>query len=181
MSPDIAEASAFIERLAGSVDAPMTFQTFYDRKDRKRAELARVHHGTLDEYAEHLIALQQEGAGVFVMVNEGDGIIRPGRKTCRTNDNVTQVRALFVDLDGAPLEPVINAAIPPSHIVSSSPNRYHAYWKAVDCKLDEFRHAQMLLATHFGGDTSVKDLARVMRLPGFFHLKAEPYQVRVVR
>lgn len=181
MSPDISEASDFIERLVGSADATLTFQTFDDDKNRKRRNLAQVHHGTLDEHADRLIALQQEGAGVFVMVNEGDGIIRPGRKTCRTNNSVIRVRALFVDLDGAPLAPVEAAPIPPNIIVSSSPGRYHAYWRAVDCKLDEFRGAQTLLATHFGGDTSVKDLARVMRLPGFFHLKAKPYLVRVAQ
>ncbi|MEQ9465596.1 MAG: DNA-primase RepB domain-containing protein [Haliea sp.] len=181
MSPDIAEASAFIERLAGSVDAPMTFQTFYDRKDRKRAELARVHHGTLDEYAEHLIALQQEGAGVFVMVNEGDGKVYDGNKSCRTAKNVSRVRALFVDLDGSPLGPVTDCHVLPDLVVVSSPSRYHAYWLNVKCPLSDFSTAQKSLAARFDGDSTVHDLPRVMRLPGFWHQKGEPFMTRIHR
>jgi hypothetical protein len=43
--------------------------------------------------------LNREGAGVFVTVNETD-------LKGRTAKNITSVRAVFVDLDGAPLEPV---------------------------------------------------------------------------
>ena len=181
MSPDLSEASDFIERLAGSGDAPMTFQTFDDDKNRKRRNLAQVHHGTLDEHADRLTALQQEGAGVFVMVNEGDGIVHDGNKTCRTAKNVSRVRALFVDLDGSPLGPVTDCPVPPDLAVVSSPSRYHAYWLNVKCPLSDFSTAQKSLAARFDGDPTVHDLPRVMRLPGFWHQKGEPFMTRIHR
>ena len=85
-----------------------------------------------------------------------------------------KVRALFVDFDGAPLEPVLQCGMPPQIAVDSSPGRYHAYWLVSDCPLQDFTRIQVALAEKFGGDPSVKDLPRVMRLPGFCHRKAEP-------
>ena len=39
---------------------------------------------------------------------------------------------------------------------------------------------QKVLAEHYGTDPSVHDLPRVMRLPGFYHRKAEPVQVKLL-
>ena len=149
-----------------------TFQTF-DDSPRKSASLSRILHGTFREHAATLAALNEKGAGVFIMVNAGDG---RGRKAC----NVRQVRALFVDLDGSPLAPVQAAALPPHCIVESSPGRWHAYWRVMDCPLDRFTPMQQALAALFDGDRKVCDLSRVMRLPGFEHRKGEPFTTRLV-
>lgn len=45
--------------------------------------------------------------------------------------------------------------------------------------LDAFKPAQRALAGKFQGDTSVCDLPRVMRLPGFVHRKGEPFVTRI--
>ena len=60
-------------------------------------------------------------------------------------------------------------------VVSSSPDRWHAYWLISDCPLETFGPTQQRLAAMFNGDPSVSDLPRVMRLPGFYHLKGEPF------
>ncbi|MBK7742771.1 MAG: hypothetical protein IPI40_03355 [Betaproteobacteria bacterium] len=111
----------------------------------------------------------------FVMVNAGDGEVKPGSNTCRTAANVVQVRALFVDLDGPPITPVLTSSLPPDWVVQSSPDRWHAYWKVQDCALGAFTAAQSALAIKFGGDPAVKDLPRVMRVPGFVHRKVTPF------
>ena len=149
-----------------------TFQTFDDSGAKNRS-LSRVLHGTLAEHAIQLARLNAQRAGVFVMVNEGDEL---GRKAA----NVRCVRALFVDLDGAPLDPVKAAPLPAHCVVESSPGRWHAYWRVADCPLAEFKPLQKALAHHFGGDRSVSDLCRVMRLPGFDHCKGDPRGVRIV-
>lgn len=156
-----------------------TFQTFNDDKARQEPRLARVFHGTLDEHATDLEKLQQQGAGVFVMVNEGDGIIHAGNKTCRTKSNVTHVRALWADLDGSPLQPVIDA-FHPDIIVESSPKRWHAYWLTNDCPLEAFPMRQKQIAAKFNADPKVCDLPRVMRLPGFFHQKDTPFMTHMI-
>lgn len=142
----------------------VTFQTFDDDPKRKEPRLQGHRTATLAEDRARLAALNVNGAGIFWMVNAGDG---KGRKT----DNVQRVRALFVDLDGAPLEPVQSAPLPPHAIVESSPGRWHAYWRIVDCPLGNFRTLQKALAARFNGDATVCDLPRVLRLPGFLHQK----------
>lgn len=169
-SIDIAEAQRFLTLLAE--DEPLTFQTFGDRD--KSPALSRILHGTLEQSAGELGRLNTRGGGVFVMVNAGDG---RGRKA----ENVTRVRACFVDLDGAPIGPVYDAGVEPHLIVESSEGRFHAYWLLHDCALARFASVQSALAARFGGDPSVKDLPRVMRIPGYWHLKEKPFRTRIVQ
>ena len=175
VSASIRPEPAAARQLLGALVAPgdtVTFQTFGERdKDRS---LARVLHGTLDDVFPELSRLNGAGAGVFFMVNQGDGEGRAAR-------NVTAIRALFVDLDGAPLEPVQTCALAPHIIVESSPGRFHAYWRIADCDLNEFSIYQKVLAARFNGDTAVHDLPRVMRLPGFLHQKREPFVTRILQ
>ena len=144
------------------------------------AILNNVYHGTFEELKAKLGAANNFGAGIFLMVNEGDGLRHNGAKTCRTAASVKKVRALFVDLDGAPLEPALNYKIAPSMIISTSPNRYHAYWLVDNCPLQEFKQHQQALAKQLNGDPSVCDLPRVMRVPGFYHMKREPILVKII-
>lgn len=165
------EMAAQFLRLLDDGDV-FTFQTFPDGDGRS---WPRVLHGTLAEHAGQLAALNEQGAGTFVMVNAGDGVVRPGSKSCRTAANVVRVRALFVDLDGSPIEPALSSAMPPDWVVQSSRGRWHAYWRIDDCPLEDFWPAQAALAARFHGDPNVKDLPRVMRVPGFMHRKRTPF------
>jgi len=175
--PDLDEAHRFLNILAP--DEAITFQTFDDSKGRSSKHLARVFHGTLEQHQGALIELNTQGAGIFLMVNNGDGKVHAGKRTCRTNASVIAVRALFVDLDGAPLEPVLKAGPTPSIVVDSSPGRWHVYWTVTGCPLNAFEKHQRALARKFKSDGTIVDLARVMRLPGFLHRKAEPFLTRM--
>lgn len=177
LKPNLQAAQAFLTMLDRT--GIFTFQTIHDNKDRKNSSLNRVFHGKLDQHAETLVRLQQKGAGIFVMVNKGDGIAHEGKSTCRTASSVIAIRALFADLDGAPLQPVLDA-LQPDIVVETSPGRWHCYWLVDDCPLEEFTPRQKQLAAKFNGDPVVIDLPRVMRLPGFFHLKAKPFMTRVI-
>jgi len=179
LEPDLATARQFLDLLDPS--GQYTFQTIADRKGASDGwRLNRVLHGSFDEHADALVSLNILGAGIFVMVNEGDGVTRPGNKTCRAIKNVIRVRSAFVDLDGSPVDPVIEAKVQPSIVVESSPNRWHAYWRLDDCPLGQFKAMQLALAERFGGDPAVNDLCRVMRLPGFIHQKQDPFMTRIV-
>jgi DNA primase RepB-like protein len=166
---DRAMASHFLTLLAEG--EAVTFQTFDDARERKDPKLARIFHGAFEEYADALIELNRQGAGVFIMVNRGDG---KGRKA----GNVVGVRALFIDLDGTPLP----AAWPlePHVIIESSPGRWHAYWAVKDCPFEQFTPHQKALVAKYGSDPAACDLPRVMRLPGFLHRKEEPFMTRTV-
>lgn len=165
-SPERAEAERFIKALTGSADSPITFQTFAEGQGRGAAQIV---HGTLEEKWSELVALNEQGHGIFVMINEGDFA---GRSAV----NVTGLRAVFIDDDGGQS---LSFTLPPS-IVSRSAHGIHAYWRIIQGEsLSRFTPAQKALASHFSTDQSVHDLPRVMRCPGFLHRKSEPFLVRV--
>lgn len=168
---DSAMSARFLSALTR--DTEFSFRTLPDGKGR-RGRLIRELHGTFPKVARQLEGLNRQGAGVFVMVNRGD---HGGLKAT----NVISVRALWVDLDGAPVEPVLACQLPPRIVVESSPGRWHCYWPVADLPLGQFSSAQKALAAAFGGDPSVSNVNRVMRLPGFLHCKAEPRLSRLER
>jgi hypothetical protein len=171
LRPNLAEAQRFIAHMSGSADALITLQTFDDSKG-ERGHLARILHGTIDQHVEELSRLQREGAGVYWMVNIGDG-------NGRCEENVTAVRCLFADLDGTPLEPIVNA-LKPHAIIESSPGRWHVYYLVADCPKHRFKSLQSAIARRFGSDPSVCDLPRVMRMPGFSHMKGDPFISQII-
>ncbi len=170
---NLKEAEKFLNALAG--DGPVTFQTFDDKgKDKS---LIRIMHGTFGECSKELTDLNRRGAGIYVMVNEGDG---KGRKEV----NVVAVRALLLDLDGSPLEPVLEWTVKAHIITETSPGRYQCFWVVKDFPLDKalLSTVQEAIRTKFGGDPKVtKDLNRVMRVPGLFHNKKEPYLSKLLQ
>ena len=103
-----------------------------------------------------MVELQRCGAGVFVTLNETDGL---GRST----ENITRVRCYAADLDEAPLENVERLELHPTVIIELSPGRYWALYLVEDAPLDaeHFRRTQLGLAKLMGGDLSVCDLPRV--------------------
>lgn len=169
---DFATAARFLQAL--DPEGIFTFQTFGDSlKGQEGQGLVRTFHGTFAEHKAELARLNEAGAGIFVTVNKTDG---QGRK----KENIVGIRAVFLDLDGAPLPE--EWAIEPHLIVETSPDRFHAYWLVSEgFPLDQFEGVQKAIAARFNGDPSVHDLPRVMRLPGFIHQKKEPFQSRVVR
>ena len=146
---------------------PVTWQTFDDQG--VDPSLARHFTGTVGTCWRRLRALNQRGAGVFAMVNEGDGRGRATR-------NVRRVRALFIDVDSAVRPP--SAHLQPSMVVSSG-RGWHVYWAVTDCPLDRFKPLQKRLALRYGSDGAVNDLPRVMRAAGFDHCKAAPKRVKL--
>ena len=160
-------ARRFLDRLGW----PNTFQTFDDAS--KGRPLARVlHSARFDDVAGELQRLNDAGAGIFVCVNATDGKGRGAK-------NITRVRALFVDSDGTPSPPGWHRC-PDIFVYRDAPGcltYWHAYWLVGNVPLDRFTESQTRLAKHYRTDPAVKDLPRVMRIPGFIHRKAEPQEV----
>jgi len=157
-----------------------TFQTFDDNKKRREQSKKRnrpdphahVRHGALSKHADELQWLNADRVGIYVTVNETDG---RGRK----EENVTRVRAVFIDLDTPGPLPVFH--VKPHIIVESSPQKWHAYWLTDEITLEEFSDVQKRLFEFYHSDPSVHDLSRVMRLPGFLHGKeATPFRSRLL-
>jgi putative DNA primase/helicase len=175
--PDREEAERFLAALDPSANR-FTFQTFDDNADRKSLKLAHIFHGSIDQHWDTLCALNDQGAGIYVTVNETDG-------KGRTRANIVRVRSLFVDLDkGEPLPEKFH--VEPHIVVESSRSKWHVYWLVRDCPLDAFTALQERLIRAYGSDGKPKDLPRVLRLPGFVHQKIKngvrsmPFRSRLV-
>ena len=147
-----------------------TFQTFDDKIRNKK--LIKQLHGTIEEHFDELAELNSKGAGVYFTVNKTD--------LCgRSRKNITDVRAVFIDLDGTPLPTKFDVI--PNIVVNTSRNKFHCYWIVKDMPLESFELYQEALATRFNSDPKVKDLPRVMRVAGFYHHKKNPYPVKIIQ
>ena len=163
---DLAAAQHFLNWLDPTT-SEFCFRTFDDKK--KNGRLAKNFTGTLTQYLSVFGDKNKAGAGVFVIINQG------GHK----DENINRIRYVFADTDGAPLAPLTDA-LKPHMVIESSPRRYHVYWRVNDCAPEEFQAIQQAIAVRFGTDKVIKNPSRVMRLPGYFHQKATPFQVRFI-
>lgn len=165
-NPPESQARAFLKMIDPEANS-FCFRKLPDNK------VTRVRPDNLDGKLQELLPKLQRanraGGGAFVVVNEG------GQK----DDDITRVRAVFADTDGAPVEPIIDA-LTPHIVVETSPKKYHVYWLVSDFPLDQFKPIQLAIATQFGTDESVTNLSRVMRMPGFYHNKSEPFLSSIV-
>ncbi len=106
----------------------------------------------------------------------------------RTAKNVKRVRKHFVEKDDAePMQSVLDRAekmgLKVAWVNESSPGKFHYYWNVaadVEDDVEGFRQRQRLLVAAFNGGRESIDPPRVLRLPGFWHQKGKPFQVRKV-
>jgi hypothetical protein len=169
MHPDLSEVARYVELLTGSPSTAMTWQVFDDDPQRRDPARAAIVHGTATEVSYRLASANRDGCGVFATVAETD--LR-GRKTA----NVRRVRALYIDTDG-----FVPSAyhLKPSFVVRSFAG-VHAYWCLTDnLPLHDFRDGQKRLIAHYRSDPKICNLDRVMRVPGFWHRKGEPFAIAI--
>ena len=170
LNPDLGEAARFMNYLEPGGD--FWFQSATEPKVENEKPRARVLDGTLARHSKDLVQINQTGSAVWVQINAGTG---------RSNTDVNRIRAYFVDLDNVPGDALFASPVPADIIVESSPGKFHGYWLTNGAPLDKFTSRMHALADKFGGDHSICHLGRVMRLPGFFHLKEKPFMSRIVK
>lgn len=114
--------------------------------------------------------------GMFFCV----GTLKPGTK--RAKDNVSEIAFLHADIDfkdiddqRADVERKLAALRLPPSITVLSGNGLHAYWLLTEATTGEEQErveaTLRLLADTVGGDVSVCEIARLMRLPGTHNTK----------
>ena len=150
-----------------------TFQTFDDVKTRKEPTLAKTLHGTIDDLAPTLARLNRSGAGIYVTVNATAN----GR---RGKEDIISARTMFREADSPDLPPM---PFEPHLVVETSPGKRHEYF--LHEPTSDFETWEGMLETvvrDYGGDPGAKGRNRVLRVPGFFHMKdpAHPHLVRII-
>ncbi len=175
MNHDKNAAKAYIGQLTGNENSVVTFQTFWDSKTDKEEfakkmksngkkpydPKAKIIVGKIDDLWDQLRARNEGGAGVFAAINEMMG-------NARNNQSVTKIRTLAADNDGDGIE--VEAQECSFTVISKRGN--HSYWNLQEnLKPEEFKKYQRRIAERLGTDKSISDCARVLRVPGFFHMK----------
>ena len=119
----------------------------------------------------------KNGWGIFHTVNEFQG---PRRKDC-----LRQINSWAIDIDGGDKEQHIhkiwNAPILPSLVVETK-SGFHVYWNAKDANAQTYEAIVMDRLIHYcGADERAKDMARLLRVPGYYHQKdpKDPFMVAV--
>ena len=171
--PDYNEAQKFLELLDDTA-LSFSFQIFQDQKDSKGPKMAQVLNGSFEELKTTLSYHNNQGCGIYVTINETDG---EGRK----KSNITRIRSFFVESDTGDLTEEL--PFEPTMVIKSKHGN-HIYWvlREFSTDIDCFSKIQKALATKLKTDLSVCDPSRVLRLPGFYHLKdpSNPFMVKII-
>lgn len=158
------EALRFLQAIGR--EPPYLFRALIDDAEKKDLPgyAALTLTGSFEQCAQQLRRQNNEGRGVFVQINAADG---KGFKAT----NIIGASCFFADFDGTPAENVARLALAPHVTVSTSPGKSHFYWRISGIPIEQFSAVQKRLIALFGSDPAVHDAPRIMRLPGFMHLK----------
>jgi len=103
----------------------------------------------------------------------------------RTKADVDQIRHVYLDFDedgtAAVRKLLQRTDVPePNYLINSSPGRWQVIWKIEGCAKGEAEEIERGLVADTGADPAVVDIARVLRLPGFYnHKYSRPHMVVV--
>lgn len=119
----------------------------------------------------------RRGWGIFQTINCFRGQ--------RRKENLAHINAWAVDIDspnkGGLLKRIQNAPLFPSLVVETR-NGFHVYWNALRATKETYDAIVVdRLIPYFGADEKAKDMARLLRVPGYFHQKdpKQPYLISV--
>jgi hypothetical protein len=123
-----------------------------------------------------------QGADIWISVNP----LRPDAKS-RTKNNIAEIRRLYLDIDDdgeAVLHAILtNTSLPqPNYVLNTSEAKYQVLWNVTGFSSDSAEKTTRALARFFSADTSVFDVSRVLRLPGFQNKKyPAPFRITATR
>lgn len=178
MTQDWNLASSYIHALTGNAEEVCDFRCIHDTNKGLPAHTFR---GSLRQQWHTLIDYNQRGYGIFICINALGDTIKPetGAILCEVS-NMKYLRSHVVDLDNPTssrdgYDRAVATQPQPHLAVQSSPNKFHIYWLVEPFVGNEFYTlTQRKLAQLYDGDRTIIDPTRVLRLPGFYHLKSTP-------
>ena len=169
-------ATEFLHALDPASDATFHITTLTDlpkgeEKPKHDPLLRHYENQTLAEVEvliPELERLNATGAGIFFCVNQCKGK--------RKKENVTRVRCVHADFDNATLAQIdaVRQKLPPSiEVHTSGTTKHHFYWALDDADDIDGPTAEAMnrALVDLGADPAATDTSRLLRLPGFRHMK----------
>ena len=165
---------------------PYVIHTFQYMRDSK--SIVR-YYSSKQQALEEATSYNKQGYDVYFMPNEGTGVIPPGKKTARCQEAVKYISKCFIDTDNCPfklVEDYLTSIQLDSHLeIESSTGRFHVYffidpilptpeniqkWRAIQNILHRLGDPSKS-PKDFGTDSTMSDYAKLLRVPGFQHIK----------
>jgi hypothetical protein len=149
-------------RLFGPKDAPKGDARFSAKKILTSCEAIACDPALVEAWRE-----LNHSRGIYFVVNAGGD----------RDPDITRINAFFAEIDDLPLSEQharFDACPLPPSIRVQTLKSVHAYWLAAPgCSIEEWREIQARLIHFFESDPKIKNPARVMRLPGFYHVSLD--------
>ena len=169
-------AIKFLGRLCTEDKPRITVQLLPDGQYHKgqpyakqlKCEFTNLSLADIKDLLPELHRLNERGAAVYVTRNEVEGH--------RSAASVQRVRGIHADCDKMTESQLerLKAKLLPTIWVNSSKGKYQGYWQ-LDAREamtpDEAKWLNQNLAKLFGADKAAVDASRLLRLPGFRHMK----------
>jgi hypothetical protein len=170
LCPDILAAQRHLALLGYQEEEPIYLRQFAGKGLSSRASSSTVTMATLPT--------SQDGSkGVYFVVNGG------GQKDI----DVSSARAFFIEFDDRPIEDQLAAVaasgLPEATCIVKTRKSVHCYWRFTDSiGVDQWKQLQEDANAWLGSDETIKNPSRVMRLAGYWHVKADadPVQCELV-
>ncbi|MFN5759583.1 MAG: DNA-primase RepB domain-containing protein [Sphingomonadaceae bacterium] len=166
----------FLHHLDARPETTYNIETFTDlpkgapklRYDPLCKRWANLTLAGVEEIIPQLETLNDAGAAVYFMVNECAGQ--------RKKEKISRIRGVHADFDGVSEEVIasVRARLQPTiEVQSSDPMNLHMYWllaegEELDVETAEAINRQLV---ELGADKAAVDVSRLLRLPGFRHMK----------
>jgi len=165
----------FFKMLYGDDDPQITLEGFVERPDiaakynDRRDMPVRLSVETLDSIETTTQINNSDGFATFFLVN-------PSYSTQRTKKDIKKIVACFADIDHGYV--IDNLPLKPTAVIGRDDGEsWHVYYQltepvyATPENIAAWERAEQHLVTYVYGDQAVKDLPRVLRVPGSSHLK----------
>jgi hypothetical protein len=114
-----------------------------------------------------------DGYGIFYTPNSFNA--------ARRIDCLVRINYWYIDIDkvdkSEAMEEIMNCPAIPSFVVETK-SGFHCYWEAIDATIQNFNEIEERLIHHFKADKQVKDIPRLLRVPGYYHHKGEPFLIK---
>ena len=165
----LATADTLLAALGYEPDDPIEVRAFKAREapetaSNKPLQMTTTRCALATKYVQAKLAKWNKERGIYFVVNKGG----------RSDAQIHTYTAAFCEIDDLPIPAqhalFDRAPIRPCARVETRKS-VHSYFFVEDCSEAQWREIQLRLIAFFKSDSSIKNPSRVMRLPGFNHVK----------
>jgi hypothetical protein len=173
-----AEFQRFVEAISvpGDIlEIRAILHAFLNRNGERHPSVSFWTRAGTQGFPTNIATLNAQGYSVYIGINPRHS------PEARGAENVVCARNLFADFDRVDLvvakARIQDGDLPDPTLIVASGHGFHAYWGLQEPihNLDLWTRCQKELIVRLGTDSCLHDPTRVMRLPGFWNTKSDPW------